>query len=55
MPIMNGVGPSAAAGFTALPDLASRLLGSGVVAANDEFFAEKENLIKQEPAHAFGW
>src|SRR5579859_3533624 len=36
--------------FTTLPDLASRLLGSGVVAANDEFFAEKENLIKPEPA-----
>ena len=55
MPIMNGVGASPAAGFTALPDLASRLLGSGVVAANDEFFAEKENLIKPEPAtHSVG-
>lgn len=41
--------------FTALPDLASRLLGSGVVAANDEFFAEKENLIKPEPpTHSVG-
>ncbi|HEX4722585.1 MAG TPA: allantoicase [Pseudonocardiaceae bacterium] len=29
-----------------LPDLASRRLGGGVVAANDEFFAERENLIK---------
>jgi allantoicase len=44
------MGSSPAAEFTTLPDLASRLLGSGVVAANDEFFAEKENLIKPEPA-----
>lgn len=29
-----------------LPDLASRLFGGSVVAANDEFFAEPENLIK---------
>jgi len=29
-----------------LPDLASRPLGGSVVAASDEFFAEKENLIK---------
>jgi allantoicase len=36
-------------GFTALPDLASRKLGGSVVAANDELFAEKENLIKPEP------
>jgi allantoicase len=36
-------------------DLASRLRGSGVVAANDEFFAEKENLIKPEsPTHSDG-
>src|ERR1022692_498762 len=34
------------AGFTALPDLASRRLGGSVVFANDELFAEKENLIK---------
>jgi allantoicase len=41
--------------FTAWPDLASRLLGSSVVAANDEFFAEKENLIKPEPpTHSAG-
>jgi allantoicase len=49
MPIMTGMGPLPTAGFALLPDLASRLLGSGVVAANDEFFAEKENLIKPEP------
>jgi allantoicase len=36
-------------GFTSMPDLASRQLGGSVVAANDEFFAEKENLIKPEP------
>jgi allantoicase len=35
--------------FTARPDLASRLLGGGVVAASDELFAEKENLIKPGP------
>ena len=33
-----------------LPDLASRALGGSVVFANDEFFAEKENLIKPGPA-----
>jgi allantoicase len=31
--------------FTALPDLASRALGGSVVAANDELFAERENLV----------
>jgi allantoicase len=36
--------------FTRLVDLASRRLGASVVAANDEAFAEKENLIKPEPA-----
>ena len=44
--------------FTDLPDLAGRQLGGGVVAANDEFFAEKENLINAEPPeyrpHTFG-
>ena len=34
--------------FTSLPDLASRALAGSVVSANDEFFAEKENLIKPE-------
>lgn len=38
--------------FTQLPDLAGRLFGGSVVAANDEFFAERENLIKPE-ASAF--
>jgi allantoicase len=49
---------SDSADFTALPDLASRRLGGSVVFANDELFAEKENLIKPEPpafaADAFG-
>ena len=36
--------------FSRLPDLASRSLGGAVVAANDEFFAAKENLVLPEPA-----
>ncbi|MEQ6899957.1 allantoicase [Nocardioides sp. YIM 152588] len=36
--------------FRSLPDLASRALGGAVVFANDELFAEKENLIKPGPA-----
>jgi allantoicase len=35
-----------------LPDLAGRSLGGAVVAANDEFFAAKENLILPGPAVA---
>ena len=35
-----------------LPDLARRDLGGAVVAANDEFFAAKENLIVPGPAQA---
>ena len=31
--------------FVALPDLASRLLGGGAVACNDEFFAAADNLV----------
>ena len=39
--------------FLAWPDLASRRLGGSVVAANDDLFAEKENLVKPEaPAFA---
>jgi allantoicase len=34
--------------FATLPDLAVRSLGGGVVAANDELFAERENLIRPE-------
>jgi allantoicase len=44
--------------FTALPDLAVRPLGGAVIWADDESFAEKENLIRPEPAafqaHTFG-
>jgi allantoicase len=35
-----------------LPDLASRALGGSVVAANDESFAAKENLVLPRPAAA---
>jgi allantoicase len=47
--------PIAAVGtesFAALPDLASRSASGAVVAANDEFFAEKENLVLPWPAAA---
>ncbi len=44
--------------FRKLTDLAGRRLGAGVVAANDEFFAEKENLLNSGRAtftsHTFG-
>src|SRR5438045_2267796 len=36
--------------FEDLPDLAAERLGGRVLAANDEFFAEKENLLKAEAA-----
>ena len=36
--------------FTGLVDLADRRLGAGVIAANDEFFAERENLLVPERA-----
>jgi allantoicase len=35
--------------FTHLVDLASARLGGEAVATNDDFFAEKENLVKPEP------
>lgn len=38
--------------WTGLPDLASRAVGGSVVWANDEFFADRENLINAaEPAY----
>lgn len=44
--------------FTELIDLADRRLGGAVVAANDEFFAERENLLRPDPPvfdpNAFG-
>ena len=36
--------------FTQCVDLADRRLGAGVIAANDEFFAQRENLLIPEPA-----
>nr|MBA3411590.1 allantoicase [Geodermatophilaceae bacterium] len=44
--------PPAAPVFLELPDLASRSLSGAVIAANDEFFAEKENLVLPWPAAA---
>ena len=41
--------------FAQFEDLASRRLGGSVVAANDESFAERENLIKPEPATFAGY
>ncbi|GAA1183230.1 allantoicase [Streptomyces hebeiensis] len=36
--------------YTHLVDLADRRLGASVIAANDEFFAERENMLKPGPA-----
>ncbi|GAA3456655.1 allantoicase [Dactylosporangium matsuzakiense] len=41
--------------FTDLTDLASRLLGGGVVAANDEFFAAMDNLVNPAPSQFETW
>ncbi|MFC7533680.1 allantoicase [Actinoplanes sp. GCM10030250] len=39
--------------FLALPDLASRAFGGGVVSANDEFFATADHLVlPHQPGHA---
>ncbi|GAA2879870.1 allantoicase [Streptosporangium fragile] len=46
VPRPSGPPGTAGAGFTALPDLALRTLGGSVIAANDESFAERENLIR---------
>ncbi|MBA3297885.1 MAG: allantoicase [Acidobacteria bacterium] len=37
-------------GFTALADLASARVGGRAIAANDDFFAPKSNLVKPDPA-----
>ncbi|HEV8268844.1 MAG TPA: allantoicase [Thermoanaerobaculia bacterium] len=42
--------PRALPHFTDLVDLAAERLGGRVLSANDDFFAEKENLLKAEPA-----
>lgn len=36
--------------FTQYANLADRRLGAGVIAANDEFFADRENMLVPEPA-----
>jgi allantoicase len=41
--------------FVDLPDLASRALGGGVVDANDEFFAARDNLLNPEPSTFDTW
>ena len=46
---MSGTPPERLA-FTELPDLAVRTLGGSVVYANDELYAERENLITPGPA-----
>jgi allantoicase len=55
---MTAAARAGAPSFTGLPDLASRRVGGSVVAANDELFAERENLVKAaEPvfsAYTFG-
>src|SRR3954449_1455331 len=38
--------------FRQLPDLAARSFGGAVVAADDEFFAAKENLVRDAPPAA---
>lgn len=42
--------PSAPAAFPSLIDLAAAEVGGEALAASDDFFAEKENLLKSEPA-----
>jgi len=37
-------------GFLELPDLACEAVGGAAIATNDEFFAEKENLLRAHPA-----
>jgi allantoicase len=41
--------------FVDLPDLAARALGGGVVDANDEFFAARDNLLNPEPSTFDTW
>ena len=43
---------SDAPSFTDLPDLAAEAVGGAAILCNDEFFAEKENLLR---AHAAVW
>jgi allantoicase len=41
--------------FVDLPDLAARVFGGGVVDANDEFFAARDNLVNPEPSQFETW
>jgi allantoicase len=43
-------GPTSESEFLSLPDLAARSAGGAVVWANDDLFAERENLINPAPA-----
>lgn len=43
-------GPAGHSHFLSLPDVAARSAGGAVVWANDDLFAERENLIKPQPA-----
>lgn len=43
-------GPAGHTHFLSLPDLAARSAGGAVLWANDDLFAERENLIKPSPA-----
>ena len=47
---MSSSSPPTGPHFLALPDLAARPAGGAVLWANDDLFAEKENLIKPGPA-----
>jgi allantoicase len=49
---VSGPLPEGALDLTRWTDLASRRLAGSVVAANDELFAERENLVRPEPSSA---
>jgi allantoicase len=49
-PDATGGGGTAAADVRGLPDVASRALGGAVLYANDEFYADADNLIDPRPA-----
>ena len=49
MPEHSSTTSASAAAFTALADLASARVGGRAIAANDDFFASKSNLVKAGP------
>ncbi|SHN85994.1 hypothetical protein SAMN05660350_03855 [Geodermatophilus obscurus] len=57
-PVGRAAAPPPVQDSTHLPDLASRSLGGSVFYADDELFAERENLIEPEapscPTYTFG-